>query len=292
MLIGFAATAYSTLLFCVAYYLFDRKHVSNPVDKRCIDRFYRLINQSRPTEKWAKALEAAVLTYSDQQIITGMAIMISGYSQLRGGLAVYYWQLTVDLAWFSSITHLTTLTCLRYYFQERRGLKLLRLICMAVTAGMLSFAVASTGYLGGKNFSYDYPAWCLFHPKLLRTATGKGDGHPEGDDWTGYYDTDYVALVLIFLCVSYGARVVQLFPSGMDRLRETFHARLSTFAQGRLLKYKTRALGTNFRTFWASVYTLTLAIYCIFKAAVDLYSSMLWEVCSALRNTLHDTHTD
>lgn len=292
MLIGFAATAYSTFLLCVAYYLFDHKHVSNPVDEKCIGRFNRLFNQSRPAEKWAKALEAAVLTFSDQQIITGIAILVSGYSQLRGGLAVYYWQLTVDLAWFSSITHLTTLTCLRYYFQERRGLKFLRLICMAVSAGMLSCAVASTGYLGGGNFSYDYPAWCLFHRKFLRTATGKGYGYTEEDDWAGYYNTDYVALVLLFLCASYGARVIQLFPSGMDKLRESCHARLSTFAQGQLLEYKTRALGNTFRTYWALVYTLTLGIYCIVKAAVDLYSSMLWEVCSALRNPLHDTHTD
>ena len=158
ILIGFAASAYSTLLLCIAYYLVDHKRHSNPVDQYCIDRFYRFFNQSRPSEKWTKALEAAVLTFSDQQVITGIAILISGYSQLRGGLAAYYWQLIVDLAWFSSITHLTTLTCLRHYFRERQGLKILRLICMAVTAGMLSCALATTGYLGNENFTIDYPA--------------------------------------------------------------------------------------------------------------------------------------
>ena len=293
ILIGFAATAYSTLLLCIAYYLVDSKRVSNPVDQKCIDRFYRLFNQSRPSVEWTKAIEAAVLTFSDQQVITGLAILVSGYSQLRSGLAVYYWQLTGDLAWFSSITHLTTLTCLRYYFQERPGLKILRLICMAVNAGMLSCAVISTGYLGSGDFSVDYPAWCLFHPTLLRTATNSNYyPYREGSQWSGYYNTVYVALVLLLLSVSYGARVIQLFPSIWDKIRQNSYARLSGFARGRLLVYKNRALGNMFRTYWASVYTLTLTIYCILKAATDLYSSMLWEVCSALQIPFDDTHTD
>ncbi len=227
-----------------------------------------------------------MLTFSDQQVITGIAILISGYSQLRGGLAVYYWQLTVDLAWFSSITHLTTLTCLRYYFQKRQGLKILRLICMAVTAGMLSCALASTGYLGGGLFSADYPAWCLFHRKLLETATGYEIDYNVGDAWTGYYNIDYVALALLFLFVSYGARVIQLFPSSLDKLLRNGHAWLSMSARNWLLKFKERALGKSFRSYWALVYTLILAIYCILKAAADLYSSMLWEVCSALTKSI------
>ena len=259
------------------------------MDRKCIDGFYQLFNQSRPSIKWAKALEEAVLTFSDQQIITGIALLVSGYSQLRGGLAVYYWQLTVDLAWFSSITHLTTLTCLRYYFEGRRGLKFVRLILMAITLGMLTCALASTGYLGDMDFSYDYPAWCLFHPGLLRTTYG---GEPTGEPWSGYYNTIYVVLAIIFLYVSYVARVIQLFPSGLDKMRRKGHEGLGNFARGRLLDYKTRASGSSLPTYWASVYTFALAIYCIFKAAADLYSSMLWEVCSTLQLPLDDTHTN
>ena len=230
-----------------------------------------------------------MLTFSDQQIITSIALLISGYSQLRSGLAVYYWQLTVDLAWFSSITHLTTLTTLRYYFRERQGLKFLRLICMAITAGMLGCALASTGSLGAYKFTPDYPAWCLFHRKLLKTASDKDSS---GAALAWHYDAYYVAIVLLFLFVSYSSRVIQLYPSGLNKLLLNGRTRLSTLMQSRLLKYKERASGKPFGTYWALVYTLTLAMYCIFKAAADLYSSMLWEVCSALQIPLHDTHTD
>ena len=128
-------------------------------------------------------------------------------------------------------------------------------------------------------FSISYPAWCLFHRKFLRTATGKD---VSDDVYTGYYNTVYVVLVLLFLFVSYCARITQLFPSGLDKLRKDGHAWLSTFAQSRLLNYKKKALGNLFPNYWALVYTLTMAIYCISKAAADLYSSMLWEVGSAL----------
>ena len=232
-----------------------------------------------------------MLTFSDQQVITGLAILISGYSQLPSGLAVYYWQLTVDLAWFSSVTHLTTLTCLRYYFQERQGLKILRLMCMAITAGMLTCAVISTGYLGGGTFSFDYPAWCLFHPTLLRTATNN-PAYRVGSYWSDYYNMVYIVAALLLLHVSYGVRVVQLFPSISDKIRQNVRARLSDFAQRRLLEYKNKASGNMFRIYWASVYTLALATYCILKAAVDLYSSMLWEVCSVPQITFDAYYTD
>ena len=107
------------------------------------------------------------------------------------------------------------------------------------------------------------------------------DNYNQGNIWTTYYNTDYIALVLVFLCVSYGVRVVRLFPSGLDKLLKNGHARLSTFAQSWLLKHRNRSLGNLFPNYWALVYTLTMAIYCISKAAADLYSSMLWEVCLA-----------
>ena len=112
------------------------------------------------------------------------------------------------------------------------------------------------------------------------------------DDWAGYYNTDYVVAVLLFLFVSYCARIIQLFPSGLDKIRKIGHARLSTFTQSWLLKFKNGASGELYCHDWAVVFTLTVVytlimpIYCIFKAATDLYSSMLWEVCSALAKSI------
>lgn len=59
------------------------------------------------------ALRRIVLMFSDQQVVTGIALLASGYAQLSSGISNYHWQMLVYLAWFSSLTHLSTLTVLR-----------------------------------------------------------------------------------------------------------------------------------------------------------------------------------
>jgi len=54
--------------------------------------------------------------FSDPQLVTGIGILVSGYTQITCSLSTYYWQVIVYLAWFSSLTYLTTLTALRAFF--------------------------------------------------------------------------------------------------------------------------------------------------------------------------------
>lgn len=63
-------------------------------------------------------LYQVVLAMSDQQLVTGLSIMISAYSRLDCGISVYHWKLITTLAWFSSATHLATLLFLRQYMQK------------------------------------------------------------------------------------------------------------------------------------------------------------------------------
>ncbi|KAH7394118.1 hypothetical protein DE146DRAFT_634032 [Phaeosphaeria sp. MPI-PUGE-AT-0046c] len=56
-----------------------------------------------------------VLTLSDQQLATGLAILIAAVAN-QCTLSVWEFQLAFSLAWFSSTTHLATLDCLREYF--------------------------------------------------------------------------------------------------------------------------------------------------------------------------------
>lgn len=41
-----------------------------------------------------------VLSMSDQQLVTGLAILISGFYQLKHELLFYHWQMITSLAWF------------------------------------------------------------------------------------------------------------------------------------------------------------------------------------------------
>ena len=231
---------------------------------------------SRLSKKWTQALQSAVLTFSDQQSITGIAILVSGYSQLACGLAIYHWQVTVDLAWFSSITHLTTLTCLRHYFHRRPTLRVWRILLMGITVAMLACAIGSTGFLGIENFSLSYPAWCLYHPNLMEEP---GDRKSLYGDL--YYNNTYVAITQSFLGVSYATRLIQISPTGYNWMRSTPRATLSNFFKRMLLMLRDKAIHSPrllCKTFWVLTYRLLLSVYCLLKAIADLYGSVLWEV--------------
>lgn len=115
------------------------------------------------TSKRCADTQRAATHYGHFQFVS---VLVSGDSQLSCSLQAYHWLLTVDLAWFSSIIHLTTLTCLRHYFQERPALKLWRICCVGITAIVLGISLESKGY-AGKNLDPVMPAWCLFHASIL-----------------------------------------------------------------------------------------------------------------------------
>ena len=85
-----------------------------------------------------------VQAMSDLQILTGISILVSGYMQLRCGIASYHWQVLVHLAWFSCLTHLSCLTFLRSYLYHRPGERTWRLSAMAILIILLLVAMVPT----------------------------------------------------------------------------------------------------------------------------------------------------
>lgn len=59
------------------------------------------------------ALRRTILIISDQQAVTGIALLASGFAQLVSGIASHHWQILVCLVWSPSLKPLTTLTVLR-----------------------------------------------------------------------------------------------------------------------------------------------------------------------------------
>lgn len=221
-----------------------------------------------------------MLAFSDQQCITGIAILLSGYSQLSlkniNPISVYNWQIAVDLAWFSSITHLTTLTCLRHYFRQRRALGVFRIACMAVNAVILAVSIGSTGW---QLDNRGVPALCLFDTSwIIQDAITVGTNEVSGAIYNGLY----TAITATFLAFSYLTRVIQLCDENLTirrcfSLSVTFPIAVSDRLQR---KTRERLLQSSKRLLFVDrlVYRLVLTVHCVLKAVFDLYSSMLWEV--------------
>ena len=58
-----------------------------------------------------EALEGFLLSFSDQQLVTGFAMLVAMFT--KGDITIYSFQVATAVAWFSSTIHLATLIVLR-----------------------------------------------------------------------------------------------------------------------------------------------------------------------------------
>jgi hypothetical protein len=58
-------------------------------------------------------------SFSDIQIFTGLAVLISGLKAFTCGLQSYHWQLVIYMSWLSLVTHASLLSFLRHYLINR-----------------------------------------------------------------------------------------------------------------------------------------------------------------------------
>ena len=97
-------------------------------------------------ERRTQALKKFILTLSDQQLVTGLAILIAAI-QNRCRMSEYEFTVVASLAWFSSTTHLATLRVLHEYFLRNPIVRNWRIFGMLSMLGLLLFAlVIKDGY--------------------------------------------------------------------------------------------------------------------------------------------------
>lgn len=80
---------------------------SGPIPKNVHHKMPRAESGSRIEE----AFESFLLSFSDQQLVTGLAMLVSMFS--KGDITIYSFQVATAVAWFSSTIHLATLIVLR-----------------------------------------------------------------------------------------------------------------------------------------------------------------------------------
>ena len=88
----------------------------------------------RARERRGKRLEKFLLSLSDQQLVTGLAILVASYAN-RCTMTMYDFTIVAALAWFSSTTHLSTLSVLRVYLIEHptvRSIRVFSMVCFLV----------------------------------------------------------------------------------------------------------------------------------------------------------------
>jgi hypothetical protein len=240
----------------------------------------------------------------DVQILTGSAILISGFITLKSGISAYHWQYIVSLAWFSCVTHLAGLTTIRAYLLQNPWRKTLRFGFMACVLVMLVVAMVPTAYFdwtyyGGQTISSypNSPALCYFDTGRAKELRGRiPDNLRYEGDVPGLLKLRAGEQILVFsfclLTFSFISKSINAF----DILSELTHHRVRRPL--RTLGHKIMMLlaplnrlpsqATHRRKRWSCfiqtmaykmIFQPALAVFLTLRLFVDLLGSMLIEVC-------------
>ncbi|KAI1346946.1 hypothetical protein F5Y01DRAFT_307939 [Xylaria sp. FL0043] len=182
VVIAFLISASLTLLLTIIFLLLSRSYVDtwNPIDKVVRQKLGAPVQEwigKERSQKWSYVLYDMVVCLSDQQLVTGIALLVAALKLLNDStITVYHFSIAVDLAWFSANTHLLSLTVVRSFrnsakpnllnetqkphekSMERYPL-VFRVVLMSALAVMLVYVSWIEGYIDWYH-TFNCPAKC------------------------------------------------------------------------------------------------------------------------------------
>lgn len=219
---------------------------------------------------WQKAADQMILTFADQQIVTGIAMLAAGYIKIQT-LTVYHQEVIIYLAWMSSNTHLSALSLLQVEFRSGSKMKLrsLRLIGISMLGIMLLVALVPTAganwvtlLYGGidstcyVSFAAGVPAICLWEPS-----------------YSGGISPDAIWSFII-LALSYVWKIASLFESGNKLAKFRFRQKVQGRIEALLDRIVIRIRRHRKAPLWLSLcYKAVLCVYLMAWASFELANS-------------------
>ena len=220
-----------------------------------------------------------VLALSDQQIVTGIAILVAGFTKIRT-ISMYHWQVIVYLAWMSSNVHLTSLSYLRIYLQRNRKLRAFRVGAMSVLFLLLFVALyptCDTRWAVETSGKSDLPS--QIPARIFWTGDEiLHDGYSFGPD--GRVRIDAI-VAYIFLTVSYVWKILMLYDRSRDTLRDWTRTKPLHILERAIQRQATRPR----RRGRGPAYKFLVSNYIIILALSDLavsFAGSLWLVTIGL----------
>lgn len=227
---------------------------------------------------------------ADLQLLNGLSILVSGYSQLRCGLATYHWQKLLYLAWFAGVTHMSCLTFLRSQLYHHKIGRLWRAVCLGALAIMLLVGFVPTGH-------YVYGTSCQENPPIRPSPSDYAICYLDHYDLGLYLDEgdgdlchrlrkkdlrasrQYMVISVLLLSLGTVFRLLRLFkpPSNILSRLQTRSGRQFIRALSVLHAWtKRESLSSRLANHF--FYRPLLAFYLTWRTLTDFWTSMMFEV--------------
>nr|B1A0U5.1 RecName: Full=Elsinochromes biosynthesis cluster protein HP1 [Elsinoe fawcettii]ABZ82009.1 hypothetical protein EfHP1 [Elsinoe fawcettii] len=158
------------VVWATVLYAFARGQADAEQVKASDVRFFRARGGDRQR---AGKFRRAILVLSDQQLVTGIAILAAAFANLDG-ISVYHYTFAVRLAWLSSSVHLSTLLLLRRYLREHRRYLWFRVGGMTLLFVMLMISLLPTYMYAFQEINEDTTSYINLRP---------ANGIPAGCFW-------------------------------------------------------------------------------------------------------------
>lgn len=215
---------------------------------------------------------------SDTQIVTGLSILASGFSQLNSGLGIFHWNIVAYLAWFSSVTHLCTLTFLRRYFQANPDIRMLRMILMLLLTLTLAIALLPTGGACGPSYEYNRGVYPGAPAKCCFLLMGRRHGFIADG---GAYIVSLIISEVLLIISSAAARAIKLFRSSSDSARIWLRHKPAQLCKRFVRKLEEKHNRTSrglTRLIYYAGHCTVITFILLARAIYDLANSIFWEV--------------
>jgi hypothetical protein len=208
VILAFLISAYVSFAVVLGAYLFGmvEPELLAPADVRIM----RVRSRIHKHPRLHHLMQHAILVLSDQQIVTGVAIMAAGFVGLRSGETnVYHYQIVLYLAWLASSVHLSALTFLRPFLESHPAVRAWRLVGMVILFFMLIVGLVPT-------VSYDWGIINISDPDdaSIGIDDKSGWGIPARCFWARTYGdgvNDDAPIGYVLLVVSYVWKVGDMF---------------------------------------------------------------------------------
>ena len=265
-------TAYLNFLIAWVGYLFQARkdkdgdmmkiHV---LDAHFLDWFWSPLSQQPIlSATLRKVIERITLILSDQFLVTGIAVLVTGYIK-SCEISIYHFEIVTWLGWLSSNGHQIALTSIRSYFQDHQMVLRYRAFAMAICFLLLLAAVNLAGAPSSSSdevnvYSYDAPIRCTWVPGAFATP-----------------DLDIVFATIV-LVLGFVSRVVRLFDASSKLFENWLRKKPGNFLRGLgevWLARADRSASLVSRLWWRIASGAVITIYVFGKAFYDCIGSTL-----------------